>query len=225
MIDLLRTHKAPLSSQIALPIALLLAGVFGFGISITQPSATHTSAVSPKLEKSLEIADNHLVVGRELEKVQDFTCLPVALQESVDFCSRSVTNERSFVIFKRGTCVIVREPCKNPTTEAINILAKCHETTARFVSEITTDGDVIVAFKAPVFQRFDPSEVKNLRPWLNQFSTALLAPEESVAAGDGWIPPDGAQIGLLARRRLLEDAVNSKPIWIVRAKDRINLLR
>lgn len=225
MVDPFRACKAPLSSRIALPTALLLAGVFGFGISMTQPSVTLTGAGPSELEKSLKTVEADLELGGKLEKIQDLSSRPVALEGLVDFCSRCVTNERSFVIFKRGTCVIVSEPCENPTTEARNILARCRETTARFVAETTAEGDVMVAFKAPVFHRFDPSEVGNLKPWLNQFSTTLLAPEETVAAGDGWIPPDGAQIGLLARRRLLEDAVDAEPVRIVRAKDRTHLLR
>ena len=225
MVDPFRACKAPLSSRIALPIALLLAGVFGFGISMTQPYSTLAGGAASELEKSLEVSETNRLLAQNLEKIQHRNSPAVALEGLVDFCSKCVTPERSCVIFKRGTCVIVSEPCANPTMEAQNILARCHETTARFVAEITADGDVMVAFKAPVFHRFDPSDIEKLKPWLSQFATALLAPEESVTAGDDWNPPDSAQIGLLARRRLLEDAVNAEPVRIIRAKDRANLLR
>ncbi len=219
MVDPFRASKAPLSSRIALPIALLLAGMFGFAISMTQPYASLTGAVAPGSAKSPETSAITPVLDQELEKNEGGAGPPVALEGLVDFCSKGITPHRSFVIFKRGTCVIVNEPCENPKMEAQQILAKCAETAARFVAEVTTDGDMIIAFKAPVFQRFDPPELQKLKPWLSQFATALLTPEEAVAAGDDWVPPDRAQIGLLARRRLLEDAVNAEPVRIIRAKE------
>jgi hypothetical protein len=219
MVDPFRASKAPLSSRIALPIALLLAGMFGFGISMTQPYAALTGAVSPGSEKSPETSTTNPLPDQELQKNQEEAGSPGALEGLVDFCSKGVTPHRSFVIFKRGTCVIVDEPCKNPKMEAQQILAKCAETAARFVAEVTTEGDVIVAFKAPVFHRFDSLELQKLKPWLSRFATALLTPEETVAAGDDWVPPDRAQIGLFARRRLLEDAVNAEPVRVIRAKE------
>jgi hypothetical protein len=42
-----------------------------------------------------------------------------------------------------------------------------------------------------------------------------------VAAGKGWSPPKNARFGLLARRRLLEDAANPVPVRIIRAKGRV----
>ena len=50
----------------------------------------------------------------------------------VSFCSKHVTEKRSFVVFKRGTCVVINEPCADPMTEAHNILATCKDAECPF---------------------------------------------------------------------------------------------
>ena len=39
------------------------------------------------------------------------------------------------------------------------------------------------------------------------------------------MPPVNAQIGLLARRRMLEDAANAVPVKVIRAKERALAVR
>jgi hypothetical protein len=148
-----------------------------------------------------------------------------AQQDLVQFCSRHVTAKRSFVVFRRGTCVIINEPCQNPMKEARAILAKCDDANARFVSEPTNEGDLIVTFKEPVFHRFAPAEIAAMKPVLEKTASVLLSPTESVAAGADWLPPATARLGLLARRRMLEDAAQAVPIRIVRAQERVMVSR
>ncbi|WP_193211737.1 hypothetical protein [Luteolibacter marinus] len=145
--------------------------------------------------------------------------------ELVQFCSRHVSEDRSFVLFRRGTCVVVSEPCTDPLAEARKMLSNCAEDDARFVPEPTIEGDLIITFKEPVFHRFTHSELDVLRPWLDQIAPALLSPAESVAAGDRWAPHQNAKAGLLARRRMLEDATNAVPVKIIRAKSRATAAR
>ncbi|MES2439138.1 MAG: hypothetical protein V4584_08720 [Verrucomicrobiota bacterium] len=217
MLNPISTCKTPLSSRVAMPLGLLLAGIFGLGISMIQPTPVEEVADSTGSGTPASAAPS---LPQEMAQIPEDKTPPVTAENLVSFCSKHVTAKRSFVVFKRGTCVIVTEPCEDPKAEAKKILAQCNESDARFVAEPTTEGDVIVAFKDPVFHRFSKGELQKLKPWLSQSATALLTPEESMSAGDGWIPPSGAQVGLLARRRLLEDAANAVPVKIIRAKER-----
>lgn len=216
MLNPVSASKSPLSSRVAMPIALLLAGIFGLGISVIQPTALfkNSAAALPQDPVADAVPSKILAEGPVPELAAP------AADELVSFCSKHVTEKRSFVVFKRGTCVVINEPCKDPMTEARRILAECKDAEARFLAEPTTEGDVIVAFKDPVFHRFSKSELEKLRPALEQSAGVLLTPAESVAAGPGWVPPDHARIGLLARRRMLEDAASAVPIKVIRAKER-----
>ena len=208
--------KSPLSSRVALPIALLLAGTFGLGISLIEPTVISKKSTPARDEGHSEPAA-HSGTLAATEGAKD----PMPESEDlVGFCSRHVTEKRSFVVFKRGTCVVINEPCRDPMSEARKILARCNDSTAPFLTEATSDGDLIVAFKDPVFHRFSQKELEAVLPHLKNSATSLLTPDESVAAGDGWEPPQNAKIGLLARRRMLEDAANAVPVKVIRAKDR-----
>ncbi len=212
--------KTPLSSRIALPIALpialMLAGIFGLGIATIQPTkvAQIPSAAPLSVPAAVPTSSEHQLMGARA------TTPAPSPEELVSFCSKNVTERRSFVVFKRGTCVVINEPCENPMEEARKILARCKDAGARFLAEPTIEGEMIVAFKDPVFQRFSKNELEKLKPWLAQSASALLTPDESVAAGDGWSVPGNARVGLLARRRMLEDAANSVPVKVIRAKER-----
>ena len=99
------------------------------------------------------------------------------------------------------------------------VFASAAEAEARFLSEPTAEGDLIVTFKEPVFQRFNRDELNELSRWVENAAPALLTPAEALQAGDGWSPGRNARFGLLARRRLLEDAAEAKPVRIIRAKN------
>lgn len=217
MLNPTSASKSPLSSRVALPVALMLAGIFGLGISLLQPvSIAKKPALLPVSTPAPESASPENLAG-----IQEATAPAPAPQDLVSFCSRHVTGKRSFVVFKRGTCVVINEPCEDPMAEARKILAGCKNLNARFITEISSEGDLIVAFKDPVFHRFSQKDLEKIQPWLQQSAMALLTPDESVVVGDGWTPPENAQIGLLARRRMLEDASNTVPVKIIRAKDRV----
>ena len=216
------SSRGPLSSRIALSLALLLAGIFGLAAAILLPS--------PSFKKSATGTETQPYVANAIVPVAHTTELlpgidstvqapPAAsTEELVAFCSQHVSAKRSFVIFQRGTCVVVDEPCEDPLSDARKRLSACAAPDAPFVPEPTNEGDLIVAFKEPVFHRFTREEVALITPWVDQIAPALLSPAESVAAGDTWTPHENAKVGLLARRRLQEDATQSVPVKIIRAK-------
>lgn len=216
MFDPASASTSPLSSRIALPVALMLAGTFGLVIVAVQPPVVSKNAALRPIEMGSQ-AETPRIEGPE---AVDLVAVPTAEEDLIRFCSDHVTAKRSFVIFKRGTCVIINEPCQSPLREAREILAKCDDPNARFISEPTTEGDLIVAFTQPVFHRFSPHEMSELAPDLAKTAAALLSPVESVEAGEGWTPPAIARFGLVARRRMLEDAAKAEPLKIVRARNR-----
>ncbi|MEO5913960.1 MAG: hypothetical protein ABIS50_06980 [Luteolibacter sp.] len=211
-----RDTKTPLSSRIALSGALLLAGIFGLGAAIILPVKKFKN---PDVVQAHPIMDNEIIPAKQAKPAG--LAIPETSSENlVRFCSGNVTESRSFVVFKMGTAVIVDEPCEDPLAVARKKLAACSEPDVRFVTEPTREGDLIVSFKEPVFHRFSGDELANLTPWLESTARALLTPEESVSVSEGWTPNRNARFGLLARRKMLEDAANPIPVRIIRAKSR-----
>lgn len=195
---------------------LLLAGTFGLVATIFLPveNFAKTNSRAASINSKAET-----IVPSQAGSFTGTTPDPSAA-DLVKFCSENVAEKRSFVIFQRGSCVIIDEPCQNPLAEARKKLAASAESDARFVSEPTREGDLIVTFTEPVFQRFNPDDLKNLASWVEQSAPALLTSAEAAAAGNEWVPPQNARFGLLARRRLLEDSANPVPVRIIRAKTR-----
>jgi hypothetical protein len=211
MLNPKEVSKMPLSSRLALGVALLLAGSFGVTVAV----------LVPRQQKLPPVAE--AIMGGAAATAESATpdVTPAAsTDELVKFCAKHVTGTRTFVVFSRGTCVVVNEPCQDPLATARKTLSDCADPNTPFIPEPTAEGDLIVSFKEPVFQRFTRGELSKLAPLLEQLAPALLSPAESVAAGKDWTPPDLAKAGLLARRRMLEDASNAVPVKIIRAKNR-----
>jgi hypothetical protein len=212
--------KSPLSSRIALSLALLLAGIFGLAAAILLPT--------PALKKNSipSTGNSDFATTPAMPSPRTAIDPPAPSNQAlVEFCSQHVSERRSFVLFSRGTCVVIDEPCTDPLAAARAKLANCAEPDARFVPEPTSEGDLIVTFKEPVFHRFTRDEIADLGPWLDQVAPALLSPAESVASGEDWSPHQNAKVGLLARRRLLEDASNAVAVKIIRAKNHATAAR
>lgn len=211
-----RDTQTPLSSRIALSGALLLAGIFGLGAAIMLPVR--------KTKKS-DVVQHHAPIVREavleMGNISPVVTLPeTSSADLIRFCSSNVTETRSFVVFKKGTAVIIDEPCEDPLAAACKKLSDCMEPDVRFLTEPTREGDLIVTFKEPVFLRFNGAELSNLNQWLESTAASLLTPEETAAVSEGWTPNRNARFGLLARRKMLEDAANPVPVKIIRAKSR-----
>lgn len=209
--------KTPLSSRVALFTGLFLAGLFGLAASIILPTGNFKKASNQAVTPPAQKKSANAPIA---EQTTSSANPGLSAADLVKFCSENVTETRSFVLFRRGTCVIIDEPCQSPLNVAREKLAKCAEGDVRFLSEPTAEGDLIVTFKEPVFQRFTRDELAKPTTWLDQVTPTLLTPAEAVTAGDGWSPSGNARYGLLARRRLLEDAANPVPVRIIRAKNR-----
>lgn len=220
MVDPSRSHRSSLSSRVALAAALLLAGSFGLLATFMVPPQ-----VQAKRQPVPEIASPPAVLvspARDLTDVEP-SFRPItkpAPEELIAFCSDHVTENRSFVIFQNGTCVVVNEPSLDPIGDARERLLACEDPEARFVPELTQDGDLMISFKEPVFHNFTAAQRAELEVSLTHLTPTLLTPKEKASAGDDWVPPSHAQFGLLARRRMLEDAADPKPVKIIRAKGR-----
>lgn len=184
---------------------------------ISEPHAIVTPAASPAAKpppgRFSEGDDGPVLVRYAAPKPPE----PPA-GELVEFCSQHVTERRCFVVFDRGTCVLVKEPSGDPVAEAVALLQSCADSSAPFIPERTQDGGMIISFKEPVFHRFSSDALTDLGPWLNQVAPALLSPRETMTAGEDWNPPYQARVGLLARRRMLEDAAAPVAVRVIRAK-------
>jgi len=211
MLNPKEVSKSPLSSRLALGSALLLAGSFGVTVAVLVPrhQPLPTTSALPQAEAPV------------ITKVSKPEATPLPeTGDLIKFCSANVTGSRTFVVFKRGTCVMVNEPCDDPLAAARKTLSACADPNTPFIPEPTAEGDLIVSFKEPVFQRFTRSELAELAPTMERLAPALLSPAESAAVGGNFTPPDVAKAGLLARRRMLEDAADAKAVKIIRAKTR-----
>ena len=213
MIDPKYSEKSSYSSRIAMTTALLLAGVFGLVTAFAiRPSSgpQNTKPAAPPIAI--------------LEKAEFETPPPppepVAAPTLVAFCSEHVTASRSFVIFKNDTCVVVNEPTNDPIRDARKRLAACDEPDAHFISEITNEGNLMVSFKEPVFHNFTPRQMNAMRSKLDLMIPTLLTPKEKAQSGATWMPPEQARFGLLARRKMLDDAANPVPVKVIRADQR-----
>lgn len=138
------------------------------------------------------------------------------LEKVISFCITHTTASRGFVVFRNGTCVLVNEPSENPVKEALSILAGCAQSEARFLSERTAEGDLVVTFKGSVFHWIPGSDINTLEEWsLANFET-LLSENERKEAAPGWVPPANARLGLVSRKRLLEDAASNEVVKVLR---------
>ncbi|MEP4078101.1 hypothetical protein [Haloferula sp.] len=159
----------------------------------------------------------------KVQLAADSSSPAVAPKDLVAFCSEHVTENRSFVIFKNGTCVVINEPSIDPIGDAKDRLMACEDPEARFVPELTNEGNLMISFKEPVFHNFTAEERASIEESLSHLTPALLTPKERASAGEGWVPPSHARFGLLARRRMLEDAASPKAVKIIRARGRVTV--
>lgn len=209
--------KSSLSSRVALAAALLLAGIFGLTAAFMVPPKAQT-ARQPVQEISTPALREAPRLAETSEKPKSSP--PPAAKDLVAFCSDHVSKNRSFVIFRNGTCVVVNEPSMDPIGDARELLLACEDPEAKFVPEMTMDGNLMISFKEPVFHNFTAQDREELQAKLEILTPTLLTPKEKTSAGDHWVPPSHARFGLLARRRMLEDAADPTPVKVIRAKER-----
>jgi hypothetical protein len=229
VIDPKYSQKSSLSSRFALGTALLLAGSFGLAATfLVRSGSLDLGATAPA--PPVHLATSPAIAPSETAGEPASASAPTppdkpASEQLVAFCSEHVTATRSFVVFRYGTCVMVDEPTTDPVADARARLEACEDPEARFVPELTADGNLLVSFREPVFHSFSPAERDSIQGELDRLTPALLTPKERVAAGDDWMPPTHARFGLLARRRMLEDAAQPVPVRVIRARQRVTAAR
>ncbi|WP_353568668.1 hypothetical protein [Haloferula sargassicola] len=208
-----------MSTRVALAFGVLLSGAFGLAAAVYIKPAAPTlrtvavPAAGSRAPQEFEKNRPTLVSTRADEVARQ-----VAPADGlIRFCSSHVTETRSFVIFRHGTCVVLQEPVTDPIAEAERILRANNDPEARFLPELTSEGNLIVGFKEPLFHTFTAAEREAMLDELTKITPALLTPSERVSAADDWVPPTHARFGLLARRRMLEDAAKPIPVKVIRA--------
>lgn len=139
------------------------------------------------------------------------------VQRRVDFCSRHVTVDRSFVVFANGTCVIVNEPAEDPIGTALETLNKCGGGEARFITRKIEAESYMVTYREPVFHCLFADEVAQLAPVVDASYASFLAPAERLMQASDWEPPFDAKLGLLARSFLKADTQGREVAKVIRA--------
>lgn len=196
------------SSRVAGAIAVVLAASVGLAVALLVPEKRPLESATPIEAATIRIDDGHQM------PVND----PRGL---VDFYSRHLTSQRSFVIFRNGSVVLIAEPCEDPLGKAREILDRCAEPDARFLTERTGEGDLIVTFREAVLHWTPQAEVEPLQKWASKNLGSLLSDSERASVKPDWMPPADARLGLIARKRMLEDAKESKIVKVIRSKQSV----
>jgi len=146
--------------------------------------------------------------------------LPVGgnLERCIEFCAQHVTNGRSFVVFSKGTCVIVDEPDSQPIVTAIHTLEDCSGPNARFIAREIEDGHHLVTYRRPVFHCLFSEEIESQRPAIESSYLRYLTPAEKKSMPPEFDPPFHAKLGLVARARLNQDAADPVVVKVIRPK-------
>lgn len=196
------------TSRLAGAVAVILAASVGLAVALLVPETPISSAVTHDSQKVAAIESPD--AKPELD-----------LTEITAFYSRHVTSERGFVVFRNGSVVLFAEPCDDPLTKARDTLDRCAEPDARFVTERTGEGDVIVTFREAVLHWTPQREVDPLQKWAARNLGSLLSDAEQATVKADWMPPADARLGLVARRRMLDDAKESKVVKVIRSRQSV----
>lgn len=193
-------------SRIAPLLALFFCGICSILLAVFVPSWTPNNAVSAEVKN----AQTKRVTGEvEAMKSPDLEAL-------VTFCTQHTTATRGFVVFRNGTCVLIKEPCESPAEMAHTALEACAKPAAKFLSEKPKDGGLVVTFQDGVFHRFPDEDVATLDEWSLKNLPLLLSEKEREIAAPGWVPPSAARLGLIARKRMIDDAASGTVVKILR---------
>ncbi|WP_411827224.1 hypothetical protein [Luteolibacter sp. AS25] len=196
------------------PRILTMVGLFVFALSglviaLLAPAENDLENHETNTSKTkIQIIEPEQYLGKDLPDPN--------LEKLVNFCINHTTADRGFVIFSNGTCVLIPEPCEDPLTTAREMLANNAKPEARFLTERTTDGDLIVTFQNSVFHWVGSYELEAIRNWAEANLHSLFSPEEMKTIKPNWTPPMDARVGLVSRKRLLADGSGMEIVKILR---------
>ena len=128
----------------------------------------------------------------------------------IEFCSTNVKDNRTFVLFRYGTCVVVENE-KNPDeakAQAIEILKETATPDARFVCTQVENHNLIVSYTKPVFHLRFNEDMEIHRQEIETDFRRFLTEKEQTDISEHWEPPFHAKVGLRSRARLLKDAAD-----------------
>ena len=195
--------------------ALFVCGLIGLSMVVLVPE-NETPKPGQRAVESGDVRDAGTLASDPRMVSGDAGLERVDMKRVIDFCVTHTTASRSFVVFRNGTCVLVKEPCEDPVKTALGILEGTAGTDARFLSEQTAEGDLVVTFKGAIFHWIPGEDIASLDEWYQANSASLLSENERRTAAPGWVPPPNARLGLIARKRLLEDAASKEIVKILR---------
>ena len=196
------------TSRLAGAIAVVLAASVGLAVALLIPE-------SPLEPTSPPSASGVAVIEATDSKPE------LNLTEIIAFYSGHVTSQRGFVVFQNGSVVLFGEPCEDPLTKARETLNRCAEPDARFLTERTGEGDVIVTFREAVLNWTPQSQVDSVQRWASRNLGSLLSDSEQATVKADWMPPADARLGLVARKHMLDDAKESKVVKVIRARQSV----
>ena len=140
------------------------------------------------------------------------------LEHCVKFCSEYVTHERCFVVFEGGTCVIIDVAAKDPASEAVEILRKCSDPEARFITTEIEDGNYLVTYREAAFHVMLSNDIQEERQRIESDFLTFMTRTERDSMAEDFEPPFHAKLGLIARARLNDDARDRRVVKIIRPK-------
>lgn len=127
-----------------------------------------------------------------------------------EFCSRNVKQNRAFVLFKHGTCVVIegQKDTASIKEQALRILLQTATPDARFVCTPVENNNLIVSYTEPVFHLRFGEDMNRHRQEIETDFRRFLTEDELADITPSWEPPFHAKVGLRSRARLLKDAEN-----------------
>ncbi|MGJ8632818.1 MAG: hypothetical protein ACSHX7_02780 [Luteolibacter sp.] len=108
----------PKLSDLSAIVCLFACGFSGLAIASLIPeneSARPAENLKPVAEVEREVNPDKGLAKADLGKL-------------VEFCAKHTTSERGFVIFRNGSCVLVRESADDPVVEAMQVLQRSART-------------------------------------------------------------------------------------------------
>lgn len=207
--------KASLENRVYLGLAGLLAGIGGLGVVWLLARERLAVPVTELQEGSASV-----LTGQETDRSEIVAGKIVSGfgKEAIRFCMGEVRLDRSFVVFKNGTCVLIHEPSADPLTEAIGVLVQAAQPGAVFATAIGEDGSVMVTYRERLFQRFSKEDAEALRTPLEDGFIRLLTSAEAAAREADAEIPESTRLGLLGRWCLMKDAEEKQPLRIIRER-------
>ena len=122
------------------------------------------------------------------------------------FWASVLKDGQKFLLFEKGTCVLVDGYSPDAIKDAVTALDMVARPDAHFHTEPLEDGSFLVSHGENVFSYIPAEHAASQKDLLELCARELLTAEEKQAAPATWNPSLDARLGLMARRFMNEDA-------------------